>query len=231
MRQSFALLVLACSFVCFDASAFAGIVGQSSNIEEVFSSLAHPYDFRQDRNPSDTKIHLLIERQNSILPQGLTLDVSKPGKWLDSDDALYSYQEIKAGEAIDVYYLHFDPVGQPGTPTIIEGSMTFDRDVKGFVTTSELLLAAHSIVGLVPELTGVTYPTSNLQGIEPNINTYLTLSDDRRTVSFRLPVTVNVDTFRIVTAVPEPSTMILTVVATGVSLAGTFVRRFRQRGN
>lgn len=223
MRRSFAAIAFGLLCLYPAAAVNAGIVTRSDSIQEI----SPPPDLRQGVPDleSNTTVSLFVERLDFTLPEELPLDVSDAGTWLDSPGH-FSPGTADVGKLIDVYFLRFDPVGTPSQPRRIEGSITFDADILGVITKTNSLLATHPILGLG----GVIYPTGDNQGTEPNnAGTFLTLSEDRRTVSFRLAVDTHIDTFRIVTTVPEASSVILLALGGGILSLFHGIAKLRQQ--
>lgn len=192
--------------LCHPLSLNADIIGQSSSIN---LSANPPADIRQGIIENDQSILAFIERQDFSLLQELAVDLSLPGTYPVGSDPGFTPITVAAGTRVDSYYAHFDPVGQPpnGNAVFISGFLTFDRDVLGIITKNGTLLDGNTVIGSP----SVQYPTGNFQGVELfDAGSFVTLSDDRRTVSFGLPVGPHADNLRIITAaVPEASTLIL----------------------
>lgn len=198
----------------------ASIVAHSSNVHVQ----APPSDLRTGKLESDSVIVAFAEREGFALPSELPLNITAPGASPVGTDPNYSPGSVAAGELVNTYVLHFDPVGEPpnGNTVFAEGFITLDSDILGLITRASTLNATHPIVGLP----GVLYPGGDFQGIElGQPGAYVTLSADRRTVSFGLPVGPHADNLRIATAVPEVSSSLLTAFVAGVGAAAFGLRR------
>ncbi len=102
---------------------------------------------------------------------------------------------IPAGKRVSSYYIHFDPVGKEKTEYVATGSITFDEQVLGLIFTADMLLASNEIAGAE----GTQYPGGQAQHVELTKGTRLSLSADKRTVSFTLRVTTHADNIRVIT--------------------------------
>lgn len=99
------------------------------------------------------------------------------------------------------YYIHFDPVGKAAAELDATGSITFDQEVIGIIITGEKLNASNDIVGL----STTRYPPGQAHDTELTRGTRLTLSADKRTVSFTLRASNSADNIRVITmAQSEP---------------------------
>ena len=171
---------------------------------------------------SDTQIDAFAEMQGTALAHAITLDITVPGTSPTATNQHLSTGSLPAGSLVNSYYLHFDDVGSSTTTAVaLSGSITFDTDVIGLDVLSNTLNATDAFVGLA----SVTYDSADSArglelvaggvGIGPNDS--ITLSSDRRTVSFNLRDEGSSDDVRIITAVPEPSGALLFLVG-GVGL-------------
>jgi hypothetical protein len=214
--RAFIAITAALLSLGLDSTLEAGIVSQSSSV-----SLAPtpPANIRQGVTENNLAVLTFVERQSFPLSEALTVDISLPGMHPVAGDPHFTIDTIDAATLIDSYYLHFDPIGQPpnGNAVFISGFVTFDRDVLGIITKNGTLADANALIGL----SSVKYPTGDFQGVELfDEGSYITLSDDLRTVSFGLPVGPHADNLRIVTAaVPEASSFILALVGAVTAIA------------
>ena len=107
-----------------------------------------------------------------------------------------------AGETVASHYIFFDP----DPSTTITGTVNFDSDVIGIITSTGLLAASDFLIN-----TGVTYLNPGLRGLE---------SGDTASISGLQQISINWrasrpgDYIRVLTqfspaAVPEPGTIIL----------------------
>lgn len=176
---------------------------------------------------SFTHAAVFNERQNVLLAQAAQVDVTTTGFF----DALADLTPgpIAVGTLVSSYYLHADPVGSSGTTYTYIGSITFDSDILGVAALNTQLVGTNSLGA-----PGTTYPNAgNVNGVDfPDGTDTLTVSANRRTLSFRLVAWAGSDAVRVITAgnaVPEPSALALVFAALG-ALALTRPRSRARRG-
>jgi hypothetical protein len=202
------ILPLAIVVTLFPAAIAAGAVTGSTG--SVVLNTSPPSNIISGSWESDTQIREFIEAQPKTLTQAVAVDVTVPGTSPGASDANLSPGTIPAGTPVDSYFFHFDPVGKPATPITLSGSITFDSPVLGLIALSETLNGSIGSLGLAT----TTYASGSDHGMEFTLNAdgtddILTLSADRRTVSFTVTANLNADELRIVTAVPEPGSLAL----------------------
>ncbi len=110
---------------------------------------------------------------------------------------------IKAGEVVDSYLVHFDPVGGvnlSGKDIRRDIKITFKRPVIGLITSSELLYLSDASCGnekVKYPLRGQLKNKSLLQRGVDAMDDVVRLSRDGRTVHVRLVAATNIDQFRV----------------------------------
>jgi hypothetical protein len=125
-------------------------------------------------------------------------------------------------QAVASDYFNFNPQNPGvGNTTVVNGVATFAGKVIGVIVTRAGLIAtnATSAFGRV----GTTYNTPGNVGLELGANEGVTFSGN--TVNFRMVGSNPGDNFRVLTAVPEPSTWMMLLF--GFGLAGYALRRRR----
>lgn len=159
---------------------------------------------------SDTSAIVFLEQSNLTLASNLDVNITVPGTYTGN---IAPSATIAAGTVIESYFFHMDLVGTSGGNTTYVGFATFDTDNLGLITSEPKLNATDPLLGLRT----VAYPTSVI-GINrgsldsPGAFDTVTLSADRRTVSFALGHDDgNIEQFRVITLIPEPSTLALAV--------------------
>jgi len=190
--------------------------------------IAPPADVTLNALESDTLAPVFVERTDFTLPVDLQVHITLPGTSPTAVDMNFSPGAIPAGTRIDSYYVHFDSLGDSTTTeaVVVDGSITFDRDVLGLIVGPILLNESNLLVGAP----GTLYPSDpSLEivagGAGLEANDLLTLSSDRRTVTFNFRNTAHLDSFRIITEVPEPGSCVL--LASGLGLLAAM--RWRRR--
>jgi hypothetical protein len=188
---------------------------------------AFPSDLREGGFQDDNYAWLFTEHLNLPLSQGETVNAVNPGVY-DADGDLGSFT-ILQGTVVNVYLLHSDPIGEPNQPRVYQGSITFPFQILGVIARGRRLRLTDPRLGV----SGTQYAQSdNYRGYElgdwsgrdwgPE---RFRISDDRYTLEFACGTTNVVDELRILTAVPEPASLL--VLSAGVAgLAG--LRRWRR---
>ena len=174
---------------------------------------------------SDTQIVLFAERLGFSLGQDLPVNIASPGTSPDGGTANLRPGTIALGTTVNSYLLHFDSATND-TLISIGGSVTFSHDILGLIVHPATLNNTDGVVGIP----GLNYPSVGNRGLEltpgDTALDMVTLSADRRTVSFEFLNAQSTDQIRVITAVPEPSTWLLLCVG-GCALAAWRSRRRR----
>ena len=176
-----------------------------------------PKDVRTGKLEDSGRAVIFAERLDFSADVPIKIDVSRPGDVVKLEDRTGKQGKVKHGKKvsrilspsvvakgrrINSYYIHFDPVGRQDTERVATGSVTFDDEVIGLVISTENLIASNRIAGSP----STQYPTGQAQDLELNKSTQLSLSADRRTVSFKLCASTHADNIRVITkAQGEPA--------------------------
>lgn len=202
--------LIAASSVLVLTSAQAGIVSVSG----AASLIAAPASVVPNAGfESFTTAGVFNERQNVNLSQLAQVNVTTTGFF----DALGDLTpgSIAVGTLVSSYYLHADPVGSGQTRYTYIGSVTFDSDILGVAALNAQLVGTNFLGA-----PGTTYPNAgNVNGLDfPENTDTLTISGDRRTLSFKFVAFAGADAVRVITAgntVPEPGALGLAFAALG----------------
>jgi len=165
-------LVVALVGVCVLLPEASGkILSTTPNVVEIEappSVLGHALE-------ADTLVRAFNERYGVVLPVGLDVNISTPGRY-DSTTSL-TPRTIPAGSLVQSHFLHFDPEGSTRSDT--HGSVTFDMDILGLIVTNEELDLADHLLGLA----GTIYPTGEYgRAAEVWSEEIITLEADQRTL-------------------------------------------------
>jgi len=215
------------SLITMNASlSQAGVVGTAGSL----SLESPPADVRGGALLSDSLITAFSERQGVVLPQSLTFNLTLPGTAPGPDAIDTSPGDIAAGTRVDSYLVHFQSIsGTNANPVLASGSITFDTDVMGIAFFNGRLNQSDPFLGLASTL----YPVGEDRELEIEAggivgdrgHDSITLSADRRTVTFNLGNTGGPDQARIVVAtVPEASSISLAAIG-AACLGACGVRR------
>jgi hypothetical protein len=222
MRRSAGVnLVLSTALVLVCArESWSAIISSSGAVQVI----APPADVVTGHFEDDSIVYTFAEKQFTQLMQSVPLDISVPGIVQGTVPNL-SPSSVPAGAVVNSYYLHFDIVGSPSQGQFpADGSVTFDSEILGLIVLTDHLIQTNTSLGAL----GTVYETGDLAGFEfTNGEEWINLHADRRTVEFHLSVNVAADNFRILTAVPEPSSISAMVVAA----AWCIRRRYRTRAS
>lgn len=130
-----------------------------------------PPSLELDRT-ENPQIVLYHEQEDFVLPSSVAADITAPGT-VASSGAL-SRGSVPAGTRVDVWLLHYDPVGSNGT--VSNNSVTFAGRILGAIVLDAGLNQTDATLG-VP---GTTYFRGSARGMELG-QEIVTLSQDMRT--------------------------------------------------
>jgi ferric-dicitrate binding protein FerR (iron transport regulator) len=131
---------------------------------------------------SDEQISLFREGHSFQLNRPLDVNISRPGKYNDADQLTPG--TLESGENVCSYLMQYLPTQKVGQlqANRIQGSITFDQPVLGMIVLHEELVASGRISRL---RAGEGQPRRQLE-LTGNGGDWITLSDDRRTVTVDL---------------------------------------------
>jgi len=182
----------------------------------MFQLLPPPTNVSQNVLESDVAIFAFPELAAVLLGHDLVVDASLPGHYDELADLTGGV--IPAGTAVNSYLLHQDnDPDVPGSP-LRTGSVTFQEQILGVLIGDQWLQNTDGLLGLPT----TTYGPGPHRGLELWALDEFTLSEDLHTLTLTQVTHSFQDQVRIVTAVPEPTTLALLV---GGGLMTAFRRR------
>jgi hypothetical protein len=173
---------------------------------------------------SNSKTRLFSEQVNFTLTSSITVDIAAPGGFGSFDDL--SEFVIPAETVIDSYLLHQDAKKKHNN-ILLRGSVTFDQQIIGVMVSNQTLGDSDEMLGA----DGTLYPTfalSHRQLDFPAALDLITISEDRKTISFDLQTRRVLDHIRIITTATIPGQGSLALLAVAGLSAG--VRRRGRNG-
>lgn len=179
----------------------AGIISLSG----AFTEISPPPSVEEGNLESGTEYFVFPEQINFELPSILSVDITSPGSYVGK--GALSPGTIPLGTAVDSYFFHMDPPGTNNTQILL-GSVTFSTDILGIIVVAGNLDGSD----LVVPYPGTLYPTGNAVIDRGSLDSSadqdsMELLSDLRTINVRLYVgSENVEQFRVITAIPEPTT-------------------------
>jgi hypothetical protein len=168
-------------------------VSQRVTVEGSIEYREHlPRSFCIGCSESSSVIQLYRERENYVLHTPIRMATVNPGtQKININNP--KHKRIPAGTAVDVYLLHFDIVGMNTDVTKLTGSITFDREVLGFIYEENQIWKSARRFGTK----GVAYPQDiRILGLEAA--DVIRLSDDRRSIHVTLGCSNGMDHIRII---------------------------------
>jgi hypothetical protein len=210
LLHAFVLITISLTTTLVSTLAHANIIGTTGAV----TLIPGPVDVSTGVFESDTEIRVFAELQNITLASDLTAEITIPSTCPSGGTKNFSSGVIPAGTVINSFYEHFDCVRSDNNdPVLASGSITFDTDILGVIVLDGTLGNSTPYLGL----SSVIYGDNTNRGLEivgggagQDNNDQITLSSDRRTVTFSIRDGAGSDDVRIITAaVPEPSTFAL----------------------
>lgn len=226
------ILCVLCCFVALSTSIVqGGIVSLSGDVEMI----APPFSVQEGAVESDSVARLFLEREGFALPSDLDVDITTPGGVFDEFADLVSPGSISAGTMVNSYFFHADAVDT--SVQVYDGEIVFSEPILGIILTHDTLQASHPIVG-APSTT-TTYPANGSTDASDAPFNLFNSGDSEMTVM--LPSTVifhsskdfsnnTYDHFRVITAVPEPSSVAILAIGGALIIGITLCRRRRSAG-
>ena len=192
--------VVGCLAVALVASAAsAEIVGVTGELAEIEA----PPSVVFGQCVSTTEMRVFEEQQDITLTEDLQVTITSAGTYANPEDLTPGV--IPAGTVIRSYFLNADPNSHMSV--YFNGSVTFDGDILGIMTRQIDLDPSDAITGAL----GTTYPYGQLsRGLELGAagSDQIIVESDLRTLTVvRAVASIPGDQIRVITAVPEPTTL------------------------
>ena len=201
------LVLTVCLFV-WTLPAHADISNTTGDVEIVSA----PGSVRRNVYTSNIFARIFLERAQQD-EESVPVNAVIPGRY----NAYSDFQDavIQDPRLFDTYFLHFDPIG---AEALVAGTITFTRPMLGVIGRSLTMEQTDNTLGAI----GTLYPTNRFDReleYQPRGNyDHFEMSDDMRTLSFRLRAT-DLDQLRIVvTSVPEPGSLVIIACVLGIVL-------------
>lgn len=155
---------------------------------------------------SNDWLYAILE-QTSVLPsQPIQASLWQPGTYRSfAGDG----RDVRLDSPVDSYLIHFDPIGNTES-VILSGSITFPRPVVAVLGSEDQIIASdHWFAGDGTSLLRNPGDVFGLDGVEDDVPgaqlDQITLSEDRRTIRFRLHALRPFDEFRVLIEAAEVS--------------------------
>jgi hypothetical protein len=179
--------------------AVAGIIGTTGQVDVLSSP---PASVEPGHLQSNSDVFAFTEQTDLKLSTAVNVDITSPGTY--STDNSLTPGTIAAGTSVESYFLHADP---QNNDSMFDGSLTFSTPILGVIVLSSTLSASDTQLGA----TGTVYDTGDSgRGLELTTGQdFVILSSNLETLTFHFFTHSNVDEVRILTAVPEPSSLVL----------------------
>lgn len=190
--------------------------------------IAGPFSVQEGAVESDSVARLILESEGVTLSSALDVDITASGVFNEIIDL--SPGSIAEDTVVNSYLLHAD---SPGGGFTYEGTIIFAQPILGVMISTDNLQASDAIAGSP----STTYPVigsndANTRGLE------LGISGFRDEITVILPDTVHFlfdnhttyDHVRVITAVPEPSSLAILAIGGALTIGVTLCRRRRSAG-
>lgn len=193
-------------WIFFSVGVLCLVVSLSANVRVVAEIVdtsgaaivvAPPASVDTGQEESNTDVLVFAERTSEPLDLDLSVDISVPSTVVWPDDL--SIDVFPAGTVVDSYFLHADPVDSDPVAEY-SGCVTFDSEVIGLI----VLRDSHTVSDPILGAPGTAYGQSANRELElsptSSVGDEITLSQDRRTVTWLFKTTSQADDVRVVTA-------------------------------
>ena len=173
------------------------IIGSTGQLVRVSAPISAEVNKLENANNA----FVFAEKTQVSLTAPLKVDVSVPGNY--SVASTLTPATILPGTIINSYYLHADVVGTPSVAKTMKGTITFDDAIIGLVLNAKYL-ASSDILGAsktVYSQSGREFDFNDPSGLDK-----ISLSADRKSITYELVMTGASDDVRIVTSASSTAT-------------------------
>jgi len=144
-------------------------------------------------------LQVIQERQHELHSALAINSIVNGGGTITPTTSPFSAGSLGAGTDFNSYLLHFDPVGSAGGSKTAAGSIQFAHDILALVTDTSDLAATDPLLGSIGQ-----YGLAADRGLLLAGSDFLTISADRRTLSFSITLAANdISQFRVLTAAAQ----------------------------
>ena len=111
---------------------------------------------------------------------------------------------ISSGSCVNLWYAHFDPIGQPTDQSCVAGSITFDGQILGILTNADSIDDTHDLFGSLATIYGSGSAWDSPPGGPIGVSDSVQGSLDSVPVTLDGAAGAGVDAIRIITRFPNP---------------------------
>lgn len=197
-----ALIAALASYASSPSDLLAGIAVVTGDFEVV----AAPPSVQPQQYESSTAIRVFLESEQSIA--SFPVNAVAPGTYHAYAD--FVDQTFVPTGPVRSYFIHYDVVGQ--TLAQASGSITFDEPILAVIGRSLTMQETDATLGSPTTLYPIVRFNRELE-YEPRGNyDFFRLEPDGHTIFVQVEDSTDVDQIRVITAVPEPSTILLGII-------------------
>lgn len=170
---------------------------QISTEEQLFPQTSNRIAFRAKHVRSlghagfkgNNRCYVFMERYDFALPHDTTVNLSESGRHAEFDGESGSVGE---GTRVDCFLVHSAPRGKRH---VVEGTITFDKEILGVIASSDKLNATNSMFGS-PWLLRCQHPERGFEGTPNRNSDRVEISSDRHTLKIAVR-TESIDQLRV----------------------------------
>lgn len=186
-------IFLYCNLIFLSGVSYAGII-TSGSLKEI----PPPVSVYKSVFESNTQVSIFVEQGDVVLDSAVNVDAKRTGIYNpgDSDPGVIPQKAV-----ISSYFIHGDSIGT--NKVTLTGSVTFDENVVGIIFSNANLDSSDWIGA-----SGTAYPSGdNRKGMdtEGGSTDQIILSEDRRSIEFRMLLWDGFDQIRVITTPERPT--------------------------